>query len=119
LKLLYDDLLSNFAFKLCFQTLLLNFAFKFNLRRYILGARYSDRLGRKAGTDERFSPRHWMPCNSRNDDSDALMDSARHVTGCHINQEMRVSNAFDDVAGHLSWSLPRHLVPYMSRNEDL
>ena len=63
---------------------------------HLLGARYSDRLGRKAGTD----------------------GYAHHVRGCHITQETRVPNAFDDVAGHLSWSLPRHLMPYISRNED-
>ena len=35
------------------------------------------------------------------------MDSACHVMGCHITQEIRVQNAFDDVASTIHQSLTR------------
>ena len=44
-----------------------------------------------------------------------LMDSARHVVGCHLTQQTRVQNGFDDVASTIHQSLgagvahrPRH-----------
>jgi len=38
------------------------------------------------------------------------MDGARHVIGCHSNQETRVLNAFDDVASTFHQSLRGGLV---------
>jgi len=37
-----------------------------------------------------------------------LMDSARHVIGCHSTQGMRVYKAFDEVASTIHQSPPRH-----------
>ena len=34
-----------------------------------------------------------------------LLDSARHVIGCQLNQETRVQNAFDDMASTFPQSL--------------
>ena len=33
------------------------------------------------------------------------MDSARHVIGCHLTQDTRVQNVFDDVEGRIHQSL--------------
>jgi hypothetical protein len=35
-----------------------------------------------------------------------LMDSARHVIGCHLTQETRVQNEFDDLASTIHQPLP-------------
>jgi hypothetical protein len=35
-----------------------------------------------------------------------LMDSARHVTGCHLSLEIKVQNAFDDAASTIHQPLP-------------
>jgi len=52
------------------------------------------------------SPRHRVPCNSRNEGSNALddvannilPDVARYVVGCHLTHGTRVQSALDDVA---------------------
>jgi hypothetical protein len=43
--------------------------------------------------------------HERRRDWQGLMDSARHVIGCHLTQETGVQNAFDDVASTIHQSL--------------
>ena len=44
------------------------------------------------------------------------MDSARHVIGCHINQETRKDHAFDDVASTALLCSPQERMAFDSRN---
>jgi len=43
---------------------------------------------------------------------EGLMDSARHVKGCHLAQETRVHSVLDDEG--LAGFSPRHTVPFNS-----
>jgi hypothetical protein len=64
-----------------------------------------------------------LPTPSMNADASSgspnqgLTDIARHVIGCHLIQETRPRNAFDDLASTINQCSPRHRMPFHSRNE--
>jgi hypothetical protein len=74
------------------------------------------RGGRRLGPAGQRSPRHRMPCNSRNEGSQRLSmtwraDMACHVIGSRSTQDEEVQRALDDVVGDVAGTIWRALPP--------
>ena len=55
---------------------------------------------REVGSGRCCSPRHRMPCNSRNDSARSVAESSTVVIGCHLTKELGIQYALNDLVAY-------------------